>query len=47
MDVDASDYLSNPMEMSFQVTAHVRLEDLEQVTSFNIHMDSHRHYRMI
>nr|WED69485.1 type VI secretion system baseplate subunit TssE [Pectobacterium colocasium] len=27
VDVDASDYLSNPMEMSFQVTAHVRLED--------------------
>ncbi|ADM97679.1 MULTISPECIES: type VI secretion system baseplate subunit TssE [Dickeya] len=47
VDVSASDYLSNPLEMSFQVTAHVRLEDLEQVTSFNIHMDSHRHYRMM
>lgn len=45
--VIASECLSNPLEMSFQVTAHVRLEDLEQVTSFNIHMDSHRHYRMI
>ncbi|KAB7675796.1 type VI secretion system baseplate subunit TssE, partial [Plesiomonas shigelloides] len=24
----------------------VRLENIEQVTSFNIHMDNHRHYRM-
>ncbi|MEQ9861677.1 type VI secretion system baseplate subunit TssE [Pectobacterium cacticida] len=47
VDVAASDYLSDSMAMSFQVTAHVRLDDLEQVTSFNIHMDSHRHYRMI
>ncbi|ATO32545.1 hypothetical protein DZA65_01659 [Dickeya dianthicola] len=47
VDVSASDYLSNPLEMSFQVTAHVRLDDLEQVASFNIHMDSHRHYRMM
>lgn len=47
VDVAASDYSSNPLEMSFQVTAHVKLEDLELVTSFNIHMDSHRHYRMI
>ncbi len=30
-----------------QVTAHVRLEHIEQVTSFNVHMDSHRHYRMV
>jgi len=47
VDVNTSDYLSNPMEMSFQVTARVRLEDLEQFAYFNIHMDSHRHYRMI
>ncbi|QOL14160.1 type VI secretion system baseplate subunit TssE [Dickeya dianthicola] len=47
VDVSASDYLSNPLEMSFQVTTHVRLDDLEQVASFNIHMDSHRHYRMM
>lgn len=33
--------------MTFQVTAHVRLEHIEQVTSFNVHMDSHRHYRMV
>ncbi|KAB7680057.1 type VI secretion system baseplate subunit TssE, partial [Plesiomonas shigelloides] len=25
----------------------VRLENIEQVTSFNIHMDNHRHYRMV
>lgn len=34
-------------EMLFRVTAHVRLDEIEHVTSFDIHMDSHRHYRMI
>jgi len=38
---------ASPLEMAFHVTAHVRLDTLEQVTSFNIHMDSHRHYRMV
>ena len=47
VDVRSSDYQASPLEMSFQVTAHVRLEHLEQVTSFNVHMDSHRHYRMV
>ncbi|MFP1752964.1 type VI secretion system baseplate subunit TssE [Lonsdalea quercina] len=46
VEVSSNDYPSSPLEMTFQVTAHVRLEQLEQVTSFNIHMDSHRHYRM-
>ncbi|MGL5499583.1 MAG: type VI secretion system baseplate subunit TssE [Plesiomonas shigelloides] len=47
VDVQSADSLMNPLEMSFQVTAHVRLENIEQVTSFNIHMDNHRHYRMV
>lgn len=47
VEVAALDYLSNPMELSFQVIAHIRLGALEQVTSFNIHMDSQRHYRMV
>ncbi|MGL6001059.1 MAG: type VI secretion system baseplate subunit TssE [Plesiomonas sp.] len=47
VDVWPSDVLANPLEMSFQVTAHVRLENIEQVTSFNIHMDNHRHYKMV
>jgi type VI secretion system lysozyme-related protein len=47
VDVRSSDYQASPLEMSFQVTAHVRLEQIEQVTSFNVHMDSHRHYRMV
>ena len=46
VDIVALDSLSNPLEMSFQVTAHVKLEDVEQVTAFNIYMDSNRHYRM-
>jgi len=47
VDVRSSDYQATPLEMSFQVTAHVKLEHIEQVTSFNVHMDSHRHYRMV
>ncbi|MBG6248329.1 MULTISPECIES: type VI secretion system baseplate subunit TssE [Symbiopectobacterium] len=47
VDVMDSGSLSNPLEMSFLVTAHVKLDDLEQVTSFNIQMDNHRHYRMV
>lgn len=47
VEVRSPDYQASPLEMSFQVTAHVRLEQLEQVTSFNVHMDSHRHYRMV
>lgn len=47
VDVRSPDHQASPLEMSFQVTAHVRLEHIEQVTSFNVHMDSHRHYRMV
>lgn len=47
VEVRSPDEQANPLEMSFQVTAHVRLEHIEQVASFNIHMDSHRHYRMV
>lgn len=47
VEVMSADSGATPLEMSFRVTAHVRLEELEQVTSFNIHMDSQRHYRMI
>lgn len=47
VEVSFSDNISTPLEMAFRVTAHVRLDELEQVTSFNVHMDSHRHYRMI
>lgn len=47
VDVCSPPSADSPLEMAFQVTAHVRLETLEQVTSFNIHMDSHRHYRMV
>lgn len=47
VDVMDSGSLSNPLEMSFLVTAHVKLDDLEQVTSFNIQMYNHRHYRMV
>ncbi|MGL5327306.1 MAG: type VI secretion system baseplate subunit TssE [Aeromonas sp.] len=47
VDVRSPDYQASPLEMSFQVTAHVRLEHIEQVTSFNVHMDNHRHYRMV
>ncbi len=47
VEVRSPDYQASPLEMTFQVTAHVRLEQLEQVTSFNVHMDSHRHYRMV
>ncbi|MGN4933454.1 type VI secretion system baseplate subunit TssE [Aeromonas rivipollensis] len=47
VDVRSPDHQASPLEMSFQVTTHVRLEHIEQVTSFNVHMDSHRHYRMV
>ncbi|MGL4923977.1 MAG: type VI secretion system baseplate subunit TssE [Aeromonas veronii] len=47
VDVQSPDHQASPLEMSFQVTAHVRLEQREHVTSFNVHMDSHRHYRMV
>lgn len=47
VDVRSPDHQASPLEMSFQVTAHVKLEHIEQVTSFNVHMDSHRHYRMV
>ncbi|MGH1409521.1 MAG: type VI secretion system baseplate subunit TssE [Aeromonas sp.] len=47
VDVRSPDYQSSPLEMSFLVTAHVRLEHIDHVTSFNVHMDSHRHYRMV
>ena len=47
VEVSFSDNVSTPLEMAFRVTAHVHLDELEQVTSFNVHMDSHRHYRMI
>ncbi|RLM21864.1 lysozyme [Brenneria alni] len=46
VEVTSSDDSSNLLEMSFQVTAQVRLGELEKVTSFNIQMDNHRHYRM-
>lgn len=35
------------LELSFHVTAHVRLENIEKVTAFNVHMDSQRHYSMV
>lgn len=38
---------ATPLEISFRVTAYVQLDGIAQVTSFDIHMDSHRHYRMI
>ncbi|PJG57725.1 type VI secretion system baseplate subunit TssE [Aeromonas cavernicola] len=47
VEVTSADYQTSPLEMSFQVKAHVRLDHIEQVTSFNVHMDSHRHYRMV
>jgi type VI secretion system protein len=47
VDVRSPDHQTSPLEMSFLVTAHVKLEHIEQVTSFNVHMDSHRHYRMV
>lgn len=47
VEVISADNADTPLETTFRVTAHVRLEELEQVTSFNIHMDSNRHYRMI
>ncbi len=33
--------------LSFQIIAHVCLENIERVTSFNVHMDSQRHYNMV
>lgn len=33
--------------MTFRVNAAVRLASLEQVASFDVHMDSNRHYRMM
>ncbi|TNH83455.1 type VI secretion system baseplate subunit TssE [Aeromonas sobria] len=47
VDVRSPDYQASPLEISFQVTAHVKLEHIEQVTSFNVQMDSHCHYRMV
>ncbi|HAT1682902.1 TPA: type VI secretion system baseplate subunit TssE [Klebsiella oxytoca] len=47
VEVSSADNISTPLEMSFHVLAHVRLDENVQVASFNIYMDSHRHYRMI
>lgn len=47
VDVRSPDYQVDPLEMLFQVTAHVRLENIEQVASFSIQMDGNRHYRMV
>lgn len=47
VEVRTPDYQDDPLEISFQVTAHIRLENLEQIASFNVHMDNHRHYRMV
>lgn len=47
VDVTSADSEVTPLEMTFQVTAYVQMDDLEHVASFNISMDSHRHYRMI
>ncbi|AIQ99832.1 lysozyme [Pluralibacter gergoviae] len=47
VDVRSADSGSSELDMTFRVTAHVRVDEQEQVASFDIHMDSHRHYRMI
>lgn len=46
-DVTAIDSKATPLEMTFRVTVHVRLDALTQVASFDIHVDGNRHYRMM
>ncbi|MGL4206896.1 MAG: type VI secretion system baseplate subunit TssE [Aeromonadaceae bacterium] len=47
VDVRSAEYQADPLEMIFQITAHIRLEQIEQVTSFNVQLDSQRHYSMV
>ncbi len=47
VDVRSPEYQADPLEMTFQITAHIRLEQIEQVTSFNVQLDSQRHYSMV
>lgn len=47
VDVRSPEYQADPLEMIFQITAHIRLEQIDQVTSFNVQLDSQRHYSMV
>ena len=46
-EVYGHEYQENCMGLSFKIIAHVCLENIERVTSFNVHMDSQRHYNMV
>ncbi len=47
VDVFAVDNTTAVPGMTFRVNASVRLASLEQVASFDVHMDSNRHYKMM
>lgn len=47
VEVFAVDNTTAVPGMAFRVNASVRLDTLEQAASFDIHMDSNRHYRMM
>ncbi|MFZ5001184.1 type VI secretion system baseplate subunit TssE [Enterobacter asburiae] len=47
VDVFALDNTTAVPGMTFRVNAAVHLASLEQVASFDVHMDSNRHYRMM
>ena len=47
VEVFAVDNTTAVPGMTFRVNASVYLDTLEQVASFDIHMDSNRHYRMM
>lgn len=47
VEVSSPNEQTHPLDMVFQVTAHLRFEQLEQVTAFNLQMDNHRRYRMV
>jgi type VI secretion system protein len=47
VEVFAVDNTTAVPGMTFRVNASVQLDTLAQVASFDIHMDSNRHYRMM
>ncbi|HBC7422214.1 TPA: type VI secretion system baseplate subunit TssE [Serratia marcescens] len=47
VEVFAVDNPTSAPGMTFRVNASVHLDTFEQVASFDIHMDSNRHYRMM
>ncbi|HFD2063951.1 TPA: type VI secretion system baseplate subunit TssE [Serratia marcescens] len=47
VEVFAVDNTAAVPGMAFRVNASVHLDTIEQVASFDIHMDSNRHYRMM